>query len=231
MAAASTYQRQLRQSREEAGARRSGPGSLLSGDKAAQRAWEATLDEAAGYVRMEDGPERIGYLTNMLPTSIARGEDRAERSAMELFLLEQDGSTFKATVVHEPYFFVSCTPKWLREVRASLERKFEGLLAAVDAVEKEDLDMANHLSGRRRPFLRLRFRSVAELMDVRAALRPIVERNVRRAARPDAVDLERVRGAPTARRAARFKHAPPPPLPLRSATGGRAAGRHLGRAR
>ena len=43
-----------------------------------------------------------------------------------------------------------------REVCAALERRFEGLLVRVAPVEKEDLEMLNHLSGRRREFLQVR---------------------------------------------------------------------------
>ena len=37
---------------------------------------------------------------------------------------------------------------------------------AVDAVDKEDLELANHLAGHRRKYLRLKFNSVGDLMEV-----------------------------------------------------------------
>lgn len=78
----------------------------------------------------------------------------------------------------------------MKEVVAHLERKFEGLLAAVSVVGKEDLEMPNHLSGRLRPYVRLEFRSVSDLIAVRTVLKPLVERNARRAAEADVVTHE-----------------------------------------
>ena len=48
-----------------------------------------------------------------------------------------------------------------REVCAALERRFEGLLVRVAPVEKEDLEMLNHLSGRRREFLQVRCAAIS----------------------------------------------------------------------
>ena len=73
----------------------------------------------------------------------------------------------------------------VKEVVAQLERKFEGLLASVTVVGKEDLEMPNHLSGRLRPYVRLSFRSASDLQAVRAVLKPVIERNARRASQAD----------------------------------------------
>jgi len=91
----------------------------------------------------------------------------------------QDGETFKASLAYEPYFYVGVALSALsraREVTAALERKFEGLIAGISTVEKEDLEMLNHLSGRRREYLQLRFRSVGELSTVKGQLKPLIER-------------------------------------------------------
>jgi DNA polymerase epsilon subunit 1 len=66
----------------------------------------------------------------MLPCSLV-GEDQLERSALDLYLLQQDGSTFKATIAFEPYFYIvmaSHTTEREREVVSVLEQKFEGLV-------------------------------------------------------------------------------------------------------
>ena len=153
---------------------------MLTGERKVQRDWETEHDNNYGYEILADGPSRIGYLTNMLPTSVAN-EDRIEKSALDLYFLQQDGQTFKAQMAYEPYFYVVCPPKWKKEVVALLERKFEALLAGLDAAEMEDLDMPNHLSGLRRSLLKLRFRSVQELMEVRHELMPKVHANKSRA--------------------------------------------------
>jgi DNA polymerase epsilon subunit 1 len=96
-----------------------------------------------------------------------------------VLLALQDGETFKASLAYEPYFYVGVSLSALsraREVTAALERKFEGLIAGISTVEKEDLEMLNHLSGRRREYLQLRFRSVGELSTVKGQLKPLIER-------------------------------------------------------
>lgn len=166
--------------KREEGRPRAAMSQLLTGERKAQRDWETKHDDGYGYENFTEGAPRVGYLTNMLPTSIAN-EDRIERSALELYFLQQDGGTFKAQLVHQPYFYVVCDARWVKEVSALLEKKFEGVLARLSVAEMEDLDLPNHLSGIQRTLLKLQFRSVQELMEVRMELQPIVAANKRRA--------------------------------------------------
>lgn len=100
-----------------------------------------------------------------------------ERSCLELFLIDQDGGRFKATVVHEPYFYivpsmddirgtnmggvgVHGSTKPLEEDLLDLESNHQELLAAlnrvykplglnrVEVMRKMDLDAPNHLGVR-----------------------------------------------------------------------------------
>lgn len=152
-------------------------------DKDSEHAFDARM----GYERVESGEDRVGYLFNMLPTTISC-DDRHERSAIDMYFIQQDGETFKATMLYEPYFYVALAAisedadSFTREVISILERRYEGLINSIKLVEKEDLEMLNHLSGRRREYLKLSFRSVGELMTVRSQLRPIIEKNHARAA-------------------------------------------------
>ena len=134
----------------------------------------------------------------MLPCSLL-GEDQLERSALDLFLLQQDGSTFKATIAFEPYFYVvMASYASEREVVAVLERKFEGLLSSatslnggergVSIVEREDLEMPNHLAGHKRRLVKMRFRAQTDLMKVRRELAKTVDYNASQQAR--GVNLE-----------------------------------------
>ena len=168
-----------RRGKREEGRPRAAMSQLLTGERKAQRDWETKHDDSYGYETFSEGAARVGYLTNMLPTSIAN-EDRVERSALDLYFLQQDGGTFKAQLVYEPYFYVVCGAKWVKEVSALLEKKFEGLVAGLSTAEMEDLDLPNHLSGIQRTLLKLQFRSVQELMEVRNQLQPIVAANKRR---------------------------------------------------
>ena len=55
----------------------------------------------------------------------------------------QDGSTFKAAVIHLPYFYVGTSgdSDAVREVDSWLRRKFQGLVVDVEPVRKLDLSM------------------------------------------------------------------------------------------
>jgi hypothetical protein len=58
---------------------------------------------------------------------------------------------------------------YLPDVSQHLIRRFEGCF--VEQVDKEDLDLANHLAGQKHKFLKISFNTVAELMDCKAALK------------------------------------------------------------
>lgn len=139
------------------------------------------MDSVFGFDRLEDGPARVGWCLNIVPSSIER-DDGVEVSGVELYFLQQSGGTFKCFFEHQPYFFVATQPECEREVMMVLERKFEGKLQSVTAAMKEDLDRPNHLSGQRFAYLQLRFNNVRDLLTVRSALMPIVRRNAKRAA-------------------------------------------------
>ncbi|CAM9190271.1 unnamed protein product [Chrysoparadoxa australica] len=109
-----------------------------------------------------------------------------ERAGIDLYFLEEDGNTFKATVFHRPYFFVGLShERYLQDTATSLTRKFEGTGMTVTVASKEDLDLANHLSGKLHRFLKLSFASVADLMEVRRVLLPAVNKNRERARKQD----------------------------------------------
>ncbi len=69
-------------------------------------------------------------------------ELRVERSAVDLYFLELDGSSFKATFVYKPYFFVAISKDSLmQEVEAYLMRRFDGQIDSTAIVSKEDLEL------------------------------------------------------------------------------------------
>ena len=97
-------------------------------------------------------------------------EGGSEKSAIDLYFIDKEGNNFKATVFHEPYFYVeSKDPRYDAELTQHLTKRFEG--CRVEPVVMDDLDMPNHLSGRKHVFLRLSFGTVNELMETKQALR------------------------------------------------------------
>ena len=63
------------------------------------------LDTSFGFDRHEEG-ERIGWLFNVVSSSKIDDELKVENSSVDLYFLENDGSTFKATFVYKPYFYL-----------------------------------------------------------------------------------------------------------------------------
>ena len=128
-----------------------------------------------------------------------------EKSGIDLYLLDESGSTFKATVLYDPYFYVlPKTPAQLgvstrsndeadsvyhELLTTTLLRKYESSgLARIDVVRREDLDEVNHLGRGKngRAMLKLVFDNVQQLMDVRREIMDIVRANQRRESEDDA---------------------------------------------
>ena len=61
------------------------------------------------------------------------------------------------------------------EIAACLIKKFDG--CSVEQIDLEDLDLANHLSGKKHKFLKISFGTVNELMEARNELKPLVLAN------------------------------------------------------
>jgi DNA polymerase epsilon subunit 1 len=126
----------------------------------------------------------------------------AERAALDLYCLEPNGSTFKCTILYDPYFFVivnnattgnntSTTTNtntnnhhndmYYEMITTTLLRTYESYgLSKVQVVQKQDLDELNHLGHAKRDgrtMLKLSFDTVQQLMDVRKEIMTIVRKN------------------------------------------------------
>ena len=136
-----------------------------------------TIDESMGFARYDSGKRRIGWLCNMHSTTMEDEKIPGGRAGVDFYFIEEDGGTFKATVEYEPYFLIAVRKGREAEVEEWCRRKFEGLVKGVKRIEKEDLQMPNHLLGYKRLFLRLYFENVGDLLAVRKAIMPIAEQN------------------------------------------------------
>lgn len=130
-----------------------------------------------GFPRFESGEKREGWLINMHSTSIEDPNVPGGRAGVDFYFLEEDGGSFKATVEYDPYFLIATKKGREAEVEEWCRRMFEGLIKKIKMVEKEDLQMPNHLLGHRRTFLQLNFANVGNLLEVRKTLLPIAEKN------------------------------------------------------
>jgi DNA polymerase epsilon subunit 1 len=135
------------------------------------------IDESMGFARFESGKKKVGWLVNMRPTTIEDEDVPGGKAGVDYYFIGEDGETFKATLEYDPYFLLAVKKGREQEVEEWCRRAFEGLVKNVKRVEKEDLSMPNHLTGYRRTFLQLSFANVNDLLAVRKAVNPVVEKN------------------------------------------------------
>lgn len=136
-----------------------------------------SIDESMGFPRYDSGKKKTGWLCNMHSTSIEDEKNPNGRAGVDYYFLEDDGGSFKATLEYDPYFLIAVRRGYEAEVEEWCCKSFESLLKGVKRVEKEDLQMPNHLLGYRRTFLQLVFANVGDLLGVRKTIMPITEKN------------------------------------------------------
>ncbi|KAK8101026.1 DNA polymerase epsilon subunit 1 [Apiospora kogelbergensis] len=150
-----------------------------SADEKAERAALAhQIDESMGYARYESGRKKEGWLVNLQPTTLGLEDGDGGRAALDCYFIEEDGNTFKASFEFEPYFLIAVRRGHESEVEEWVKRApGGGVVKTVKKVEREDLNMPNHLLGHRRTFLQLNFRNVNDLMAARKDILPLAEKN------------------------------------------------------
>ncbi|KAI9803328.1 MAG: DNA polymerase epsilon catalytic subunit, partial [Phylliscum demangeonii] len=180
------YRRTLRSGKGQSGFRKAAtftvdplrPSEATSRDEKLESTRLAhSIDESMGFARYDSGKKRIGWLCNMHSTTIEDENVPGGRAGVDFYFVQDDGNTFKATMAYEPYFLVAVRRGREAEVEEWLRRSLEGLVKRIHRVEKEDLQMPNHLLGYRRRFLQLKFANVADLLSVRKVIMPVAEKN------------------------------------------------------
>ncbi|KAG0692675.1 DNA polymerase epsilon catalytic subunit A [Chionoecetes opilio] len=133
-------------------------------------------DEKFGFVRYTQPEEIVGWLLNMHPTEILNEEKRLI-SAVDYYFIQEDGSRFKVSLPYRPYFYIMTKKEATREVATFLSKKFTGVVAKVEPVQKEDLDLDNHLSGLKQTLLKLSFFTMNDYIRVKGMIGAAVRRN------------------------------------------------------
>jgi DNA polymerase epsilon subunit 1 len=137
-----------------------------------------SIDEAQGFARYDSGKKRVGWLVNINSTSVEDDKILEWRAGLDCYFIEEDGNTFKATLEYDPYFLVAVKRGHEPEAEEWLKRApGGGVVKSLKRVEKEDLQMPNHLLGYRRTFFELRFANVGDLLAARRDIMPIAEKN------------------------------------------------------
>ncbi|KAG9339579.1 hypothetical protein JZ751_023470 [Albula glossodonta] len=128
------------------------------------------MDGRFGFERMKEPGEKTGWLINMHPTEIL-DDDKRLISAVDYYFIQEDGNRFK-----------NCE----REVISFLSKKFQGKVAKLEVLPKEDLDLPNHLVGLKRGYIKLSFNTVDDLVKVKREITPAVRKNREREKSNDA---------------------------------------------
>ncbi|XP_019956457.2 DNA polymerase epsilon catalytic subunit A [Paralichthys olivaceus] len=134
------------------------------------------MDARFGFDRMKEPGEKTGWLINMHPAEIL-DEDKRMISAVDFYFIQDDGSRFKVALPFKPYFYVATKKNCEREVISYLSKKFQGKVAKLEILPKEDLDLPNHLVGLKRSYIRLSFNTVDDLIKVKREISPAVRKN------------------------------------------------------
>ncbi|KAK6936184.1 DNA polymerase epsilon, catalytic subunit A, C-terminal [Dillenia turbinata] len=138
---------------------------------------EEEVDLRLGFDLFTEGEKRLGWLLTYSSSSWEDVETNNVYSCVDLYFVSQDGSTFKTKYKFRPYFYAATKDKMEMEVEVYLRRRYEGVIADIQIVDKEDLDLKNHLSGLFKSYLKISFDTVQQLMNVKNDLLHIVERN------------------------------------------------------
>ncbi|KAJ8415285.1 hypothetical protein AAFF_G00422650 [Aldrovandia affinis] len=134
------------------------------------------MDARFDFERMKDPGEKTGWLINMHPTEIL-DDDKRMISAVDYYFIQDDGSRFKVALPFKPYFYIATKKNCEREVISFLSKKFQGKVAKLEVLPKEDLDLPNHLVGLKRSYIKLYFNTVDDLVKVRREITPAVRKN------------------------------------------------------
>ncbi|XP_049530617.1 DNA polymerase epsilon catalytic subunit 1 [Anopheles darlingi] len=134
------------------------------------------IDLKYGFERVKDTQERTGYLINMHSTEILN-DDRRLVAALDMYFLQMDGSRYKTTVIYAPYLLLITREGHALEVAKFLGKKYSGQLLNVEHIQREDLDLANHLSGLKQNLLKLTFPNTTQMNKVKRDLNIAVKKN------------------------------------------------------
>jgi hypothetical protein len=165
-------------------------GSRENEERARAREEGDRIDNQFDFERLREGLPRTGWLLNYLPITMP-DESGIERSGLDLYFIEKgdEGAdandagagadanglppqqrNFKATLFFQPYLYLDVAdPRRSMEVANAVMKKFPGSKAV--QVEMEDLDLPNHLSGKKHPLLKFSCNTERELLDAKKELR------------------------------------------------------------
>ena len=146
------------------------------------------IDSKMGYSNFDQGEPRLGWLVDISETIVEDPICPEGRSGIDLYFFQDDGSSFKATLLYDHYFYVLCTDGYENEVEEFLVKKYPKYITKSEIVEKDDLDLviglltkANHLVGKKRKAVKISFCNFDHLKNVKSYLMQTAAQNRNRA--------------------------------------------------
>lgn len=108
-----------------------------------RRSAEDDLDVSFGFSRLQhSNGMRIAYMFNFKAGTIVDEENEQEFSCLDMYFVQEDGETFKASHLYHPYFLIYIKgANNYQAVEQYLLQKFESTLWKVAAVQREDLEL------------------------------------------------------------------------------------------
>lgn len=135
------------------------------------------FEERIGIRYDETHSKRVGYLGNVKPSTFL-DKDQVERAALLCYFIDEQGEWFKALFAYEPYFYLKCESKDIKDVIVFLNNQFESLVSQIEYVDKVDLNLPNHLSGKTQKYIKMSFKNVEDLLSVRKELHSVIEQSL-----------------------------------------------------
>uniref|UniRef100_A0A0N5A7C7 DNA polymerase epsilon catalytic subunit n=1 Tax=Parastrongyloides trichosuri TaxID=131310 RepID=A0A0N5A7C7_PARTI len=139
------------------------------------------IDAKYGYQVYTDSQVKDAWLLNVQTSEMIDETTKDILSCVDYYFLEECGERFKISYPYRPYFLVSTIENYECGVGGYLEKKYNEFIH-IEYIEKENLDLKNHLSGIKSKYLKLSFPSTTELQRVKKDLMPIIDKNKRRIA-------------------------------------------------
>jgi DNA polymerase epsilon subunit 1 len=139
---------------------------------------------------LKTGETKVGYLYNLRATSRPSPESGSPESVIQLYFLDKHGKSFTCMHKFQPYFLVNVGPTAVELALPALKQRFPGA-SSVAFVEKEDLELPDHLSGKRHTFIRMDFVSMEPYSQAKRQLMNLARDNAKAAdiAKTDPLDF------------------------------------------
>ncbi|VDN01879.1 unnamed protein product [Thelazia callipaeda] len=134
------------------------------------------LDQRFGFQRYTDVEWQNAWLLN---AEMVDDETKNIIAICDFYFLSEDGGRFKISYPFRPYLYIATLPSFEHMVLSYLSKKYASVIT-VDIVEKEDLDLKNHLSGLKRTYLKISFPSLNELVKFKKDVISVLRKNQER---------------------------------------------------